>query len=67
MCCARALDRFIALPPRLNRLVSRILYPVWALIARALFLIAGVVVVDDDGVSWDERTRRRLAAETSHT
>ncbi len=52
------------MPPRLNRLVFRILYPVWALIARALFLIAGVVVVDDDGVSWDEHTRRRLAAET---
>ena len=40
----------------------RVPWPVWALGVCALFALAGIAVVDDYGVSWDELMQRRLAA-----
>ena len=43
----------------------RTLAPHWgALLALALFLAAGLAVLDDYGVTWDEPTQRRFAAAT---
>ncbi len=47
-----------------NSLASRVPFPVWGLTACALFLIVGVAVLDDYGISWDESTQRHLAVET---
>ena len=47
-----------------NSLASRVPFPVWGLTACALFLIVGVAVLDDYGVSWDEFTQRYIAEET---
>ena len=47
-----------------NSLASRVPFPVWGLTACALFLIVGVAVLDDYGISWDESTQRHLAIET---
>ena len=41
------------------------LAPHWgAILALALFLVAGLAVLDDYGVTWDERTQRRFAIAT---
>ena len=48
-----------------NSLASRVPFPVWGLTACALFLIVGVAVLDDYGISWDEFTQRYIAEETA--
>ena len=47
-----------------NSLASRVPFPVWGLTVCALFLIVGVAVLDDYGISWDEFHQRIIAAET---
>ncbi len=46
----------------MRSLASRAPYPVWALAACALFLMAGLAVLDDYGVSADEPNQRSIAA-----
>ena len=47
------------------RMTLRTLAPHWgALLALALFLVAGLAVLDDYGVTWDEPTQRRFAVAT---
>ena len=43
-------------------IARRVPWPAWALVVCALFALAGIAVVDDYGVSWDELTQRRIAA-----
>ena len=43
------------------RLAANFLTTHGALIVCALFLLAGVLILDDYGVSWDENTQRRIA------
>ena len=46
----------------LKSVVTRALAPHWgALLALALFLIVGLAVLDDYGVTWDESSQRRIA------
>ena len=47
-----------------NRIGERIRFHRLALIACALFLIAGLAIVDDYGVSWDTAEQRRVAINT---
>ena len=47
-----------------NRIGKRIRFHRLALIACALFLIAGLVIVDDYGVSWDTEIQRFVAINT---
>ena len=48
----------------MNSPASRVPFPVWGLTACALFLIVGVAVLDDYGMSWDELAQRYMAEET---